>query len=816
MFSMSDGGSTPARDEAVVAGPNYRFTVLSSRLIRMEWHSNGTFVDNPTQVVVNRDFDVPEFKVVETTSGIEIVTRHLRLRYDGRPFSSSGLSVSLLKGASDPHYATWRFDEQLPESPPHRGNLLGTARTLDEVDGACTLEPGVLATYGFAVLDDSTSVLLTEDGWIAPRAPIDDVGAAPSHDFYLFGHGRDYRAALGDFHTLTGPIPLVPRYVLGNWWSRFWRYSDSEYLLLMDRFRQEEIPLSVAVIDMDWHLVDIDPDVGTGWTGYTWNPELFPDPPAFLKALHDRDLAVTLNVHPADGVRNHEARYPEMALAMGIDPEAGTAVEFDVTSRAFVDAYLTHLHHPLESDGVDFWWIDWQSGGTTRIPGLDPLWMLNHIHYKDSAREGRRPLIFSRYSGPGSHRYPVGFSGDTIATWASLDFQPYFTATAANIGYSWWSHDIGGHMQGTHDIERAVRWLQLGVFSPVNRLHSSNSTFSSKEPWAYGPRARDIMRRFLRLRHRLVPYLYTAAWASHVDHVSLVRPMYHEHTTSSEAYEVPNQTMVGEHLLVAPITSPEGQHSHLAKVKVWLPEGSWFDLFTGRRYIGGRTTFLHRSLESYPVLVRGGAVLPLQPDPLADITRNPETLNLRVFPGNATSHLAEDDITGVPTLTNRCLTRIEQQLQQHQDGRADLVLVVHPPSGGVESTPRDLTIDIVGATSVDSIELYRGGMAVLAPIPTEMGDELLSRALRLDLTAVDMSIGTEIHLKGLHAARHDITGDVTALLRDAEIAVAAKHAALGAVLRLEGLSLAQELATISLPRELREAITEMATVEVAW
>ena len=127
---------------------------------------------------------------------------------------------------------------------------------------------------------------------------------------------------------------------------------------------------------------------------------------------------------------------------MGISPDSGEPVEFDLTDPRFVRAYFD-MHHDLEADGVDFWWIDWQQGGVTRQPGLDPLWVLNHMHYCDSARDGRWPLILSRFAGPGSQRYPVGFSGDTIVTWESLRFQPYFTATASNIGYGWGSHDIG-------------------------------------------------------------------------------------------------------------------------------------------------------------------------------------------------------------------------------------------------------------------------------------------------------------------------------------------------------------------------------------
>ena len=120
---------------------------------------------------------------------------------------------------------------------------------------------------------------------------------------------------------------------------------------------------------------------------------------------------------------------------MGMDPEQKEPVLFDIADDKFLEVYLNDLHHPMEEDGVDFWWLDWQQGTVTKIPGLDPLWMLNHYHYLDSVWKGKRQLTFSRYAGPGSHRYPIGFSGDTIITWESLKFQPYFTSNARNIGY---------------------------------------------------------------------------------------------------------------------------------------------------------------------------------------------------------------------------------------------------------------------------------------------------------------------------------------------------------------------------------------------
>ena len=407
----------------------------------------------------------------------------------------------------------------------------------------------MISRDGFSVLDDSHSLLLREDGWVEPRTE-EEV------DIYFFGYGHQYEKCLQDFYRLTGNTPLLPRYALGNWWSRYHRYTEEEYKELMLRFKREQIPFSVAVIDMDWHLVDIDPKYGSGWTGYTWNRELFPDPAEFMDWLHRENLRVTLNVHPADGVRPHEEAYREMAEALGRDWENEEFIDFDITDQKFLDDCFRYLYHPQEEQGVDFWWIDWQQGVQTKVPGLDPLWMLNHYHYLDSARDGKRGMTFSRYAGIGSHRYPVGFSGDTIITWESLDFQPYFTANASNAGYGWWSHDIGGHMRGYRDDELSVRWLQFGVFSPNNRLHSTNSPFNGKEPWNYNIAACEVMKRYLRLRHALIPYLYTNELRRLLRGTAAGASDVLPGAERQEAYEVPNEYYFGTEMIVCPITCP--------------------------------------------------------------------------------------------------------------------------------------------------------------------------------------------------------------------------------------------------------------------
>lgn len=617
--------TTPlANPSSIICGPNYRFTVLTNRLLRYEWGPDGTFEDRASTFAINRSFPVPYFRVLNDDNpeeDLEIITEHFHLTYDKKRFSPGGLFVNLNAKYTD-WGAPWRFgvDEDM--------NLGGTSRTLDNCDGRCAIGKGVLSKAGYTAIDDSGSMVFNEDGRMVARSGEGRV------DGYLFCYGRDYKAAIRAFYAVSGKQPVLPRYALGNWWSRYYAYRQDEYIKLMDEFRQRGIPLAVAVVDVDWHLKD-EGVPHAGWTGYTWNRKLFPDPEGFGRELHRRNLKMTLNDHPHSGIHSHEDSYEEMARFLGHDTKDKSPILFDPTSPEFVEASLAVVHRNLEQMGCDFWWIDWQQGSYSKVPGMDPLWVLNHYHYLDHGRDGKTPLILSRYAGPGSHRYPVGFSGDSVISWASLAFQPEFTATASNIGYGWWSHDIGGHLGGCRDDELVTRWVQLGTFSPILRLHSMDSRWMSKEPWMYRKEYEPVMSEFLRFRHRLVPFLYTQSIICSIEDEPLVQPMYWSYPEHEAAYLFPNQYLFGSELLIAPIVQSRDRRTNLGSVKAWLPPCQrYVDIFTGTVYDGDRQIVLHRRLEEYPVLAHEGSIIALDADASPrNGCLNPEALEVIVVVG---------------------------------------------------------------------------------------------------------------------------------------------------------------------------------------
>lgn len=610
----------------IVKGNTYRFTVITNSLIRVEESSNGQFEDRPTTAILNRDFASPEPEVLKNHNGhvVEIITPAFHLYYDGGQFSPENLYADI-KVAQALHVSRWYFGNKNAEGT---NNLKGTARTLDRADGPIDLEDGIMSKDGYSYLDDSNSFIYDEkeDKYI-PRSQ-DQV------DGYLFTYGHNYQEELKDFYSLTGKTPLIPRFALGNWWSRYHPYSQEEYMELIKKFETKKIPINVSVIDTDWHREDIPAKYGSPWTGFSWNKDLFPDHVRLLKWLHEHNKHVSLNIHPADGIRAFEDQYSLVAKDLDLDTKNEEPATFDLANAKFRSAYFKDVLHPLEKEGIDFWWIDWQQGFSKSKSSLDPLWLLNHYQYEDIKKE--KPyaaLILSRYAGVGSHRYPLGFSGDTVISWKSLDFQPYFTITAANIGYTWWSHDIGGHMRGSYDGELSTRWLQFGVFSPINRLHSSNNLFSGKEPWNFRLDYEKSQEKFLRLRAELVPFLDTANYQTAENSVPIVKPLYYEYPEKNEAYQIKNEYIFSSNMLVSPITQPHDSATQLGHSKTWLPEGQWVDYFTHLVYEGNTVLKTYRSINEMPVFVRKGSLIVTNPNYMEDIDHLPETLKVTVFPG---------------------------------------------------------------------------------------------------------------------------------------------------------------------------------------
>ncbi len=644
-----------ADSKACVISDDVRITVLTSGLLRLEWSEDKKFEDRASLTFVNRNTSVPEFKVSRSDGNLEIKTAKLSLKYKigSGKFTKDNLSINI---TSDDFSALWHFSDIDDK------NLLGTTRTLDTCNGDRSFIDkkkvefcqGIISRSGWCAVDDTNNPLFDNSDW-------QWVLARPEgnrQDIYFFGYGYDYKTAMKDFVAVAGNIALPPKFAFGVWWSKFWNYDDQQLRDLAEQFTRYDLGLDVLVIDMDWHITSMpawydkkgerktdQAKESCGWTGFTWNRNYFPDPEKFLAWTNENSIKTCMNLHPASGIQPHEEQYNEFARAMGVDPNTKKYVPFDIVNKDFAKTYMDVLLHPMEKTGIDFWWLDWQQGGTTKIAGVNPTFYLNYVHFSDMERQNKvRPLIFHRWGGLGNHRYQIGFSGDTIISWESLAYQPYFTSNAANVGFGFWSHDIGGHYGGRYgkygvvgepnNPELYTRWIQWGVLSPIFRTHATASIEIERRPWAYPMENFQAMRKCYDLRYAIVPYVYTSARQAYDTGVSLCRPMYYDWPRKQEAYEFKNEYMFGDNILVNPIASPMAKGKKYVMQKTWLPEGQWIEYETGKVFAGNAVIERPFALDEIPMYVKAGAIIPMMPK-MKRVDEKPlDPMILNVYPGD--------------------------------------------------------------------------------------------------------------------------------------------------------------------------------------
>jgi len=707
LFAQFSGKANPA---SVVISGNARFTMLTPHIVRMEWSRNGQFEDHASLTFINRNLPVPKFEKTEQDGNIKIKTEALLLNFKSNSgkFDADNLQIEFEVNAVK---KLWKPGTE------NKGNLLGTTRTLDGVNGASDFEQGLLSREGWTLIDDSEKPLFDNSDWpwVMPRPEDNEI-----QDWYYFAYGNDYKIILKEFTEVAGKIAMPPKFAFGYWWSRYWKYTDQEFKDLVNEFKIHDMPLDVLVIDMDWHLVNSpewfedgkkkrdQADQWQGWTGFTWNKSVFPDYKNFLEYTNKLNIKTCLNLHPASGIQPHEEVYPVFAKAMGIDPSINKYVPFDITNKNYAQNYLDLVLHPMEKAGIDFWWLDWQQWSTTKIKGVNPTFYLNYVHFSDMERQNlNRPLLYHRWGGLGNHRYQIGFSGDTHITWESLAFQPFFTATASNVCYGYWSHDIGGHMSGEEkkNAELYTRWIQWGAFSPILRTHCTKDPEIERRVWAYPLENYYAMRSAIKLRYALIPYIYTAAREAYDTGISILRPMYYDYPKEDVAYEMKGQYMFGNDMLVSPITHSLGDKI-FTEQKVWLPEGKWIEWNSGLLLNGGKEITHSFCLEEIPVYIKEGAIIPMQKDINNTADEKKDYMILNVFPGDKGSAKIYDDEGNNQNFKEGkyTFTKVEFEKKNYS-----VTLNILPVEGSFDGMPHERAYELRFPVSFPPVEVKVNG-----------------------------------------------------------------------------------------------------------
>ena len=644
MQSYAQEEYNPVADpDAVVQSGNMRFTVLTPQMIRIQYSSKKVFEDRATFAIVNRRLPVPAFTTSEEYGYLYIKTEAVTLKY------KTGSNPTTLRNR--PEFLSVTFNMNGHEVVWYPGkddalNLKGTTRTLDNGRGDSKrgeLENGILSRGGWALIDESASAKRgdgsrtfafepMEEGGMDWAKPLADESAT---DWYILCYGHDYKKALGDYVKIAGRIPMPPDYMFGYWYSKYQRYTDQDFMDITMDIENNRIPIDIMIMDMDWHK--------DGWTGWSWNTSLIPDPKGLINWMHQHNMKVSLNLHPADGVNNYEDNFAQMCADLGKDSGTTTNIPWQLEDYNFYKAMFKNIIRLRESEGVDFWWIDWQQRLTNNnLAGLGETFWCNHVFYEDMRlnRTEHRPVIFHRWGGLGSHRYPIGFSGDTFATFPTLAFQPYFTATASNVGFGYWGHDLGGHQQpGDNDPELYLRWMQFGVFTPIFRTHATNAANIERRIWVY--ENFPSLLKTVQLRYAMFPYIYTAAREAYDTGVSMCRPLYYDHPEDANAYKYEDEYMFGNDILVAPIVTPADADKTVRRT-VWLPEGKWWNVCRSKMMDGNVTFTDTYGQEDIPYFYKAGSIIVNNP-PQKSVTTKAQTLILKVVPGADGSYSLYED-----------------------------------------------------------------------------------------------------------------------------------------------------------------------------
>lgn len=739
-------------DDVMITGKHYRITVLSEVLIRLEYSKDGKFENRPTELVINRKFNSPKFFIKDDKEYLTITTNYFKLEYmKEKPFYGTKLSPDInLRISLNNTDKVWFF------GCAEARNFNGTAYSLDNTEGQAKYEKGLYSTDGFVSIDDSKSLIINEDGSLIQRE--DD-----RIDTYVFLYRKDFGFCLRDYFKLTGKPPLIPRYALGNWWSKNIPYKDTDITELVDNFKLHNIPLSTILLDKDWHIKH----EGT-ISGFTFNYDLINNPKEMIDNLHTQNIHIGLNINPMEGISPEEIAYSRFKKASLYEEEG--IIPFNVYSSDMLNAYFDELIKPLYEMGTDFFWIDYNNPKNISI-----LRTLNRYHIEDLKRfYNKRPMILSRNGLIAAHRYPILYSGQTIVSWKNLHLIPEFNSKASNIGVSLWSHDIGGYKLGIEDPELYLRFVQLGTYSPILRLSSDSSHYYKRMPWLWDVKTYLVVKDYLNLRHRLIPYIYTEIYKYCETGLPLIQPVYYRYPEIYDELDYKNEYYFGSELFISPITTKKNIIMNRTVQRIFLPNGVWYDFKTGKKFMGGKRYVTFYKDEDYPVFAKRGTIIPLAilNDKDLNNTSNPTNLEIHIFPGQSNTYkLYEDDGTTLDYKKGAYLiTDINYNYQQN-----NFTVIIRPTKGTPSVIPqtRNYKIRFRDVRKPSDVIVYIGEEKV-----TNFEYNIEENDLVVDVPNVPTNTQLSINCKGKDIeieAERIINEDLDSILSDLQISTDLKE-----------------------------------------
>jgi alpha-glucosidase len=593
---------------------------------------------------------------------IEATREPFRLRYcnaDGRPFleevEQGGLSWSYWDYAlryvladEDHFYGMGQADQLAgPIDLDHRGRLRDIWN--QHSPPAVTIFPALLSLRGYALLIDNPCRALWDLGHSDPARFSYQARGGGLQYYVVFG--PDLARLLRTLLELTGYPPLPPRWALGLLQSRYGYRSRQELESVAQNFRSRRIPCDGLILDVFWFR-----EMGD----LAFDPQKWPDAPGMIAQLKQQGFRTVVIEEPY--LTRQSRNYPE-ALSRGFLARRydGSAYTFDFWpgecglldfSNPAARAWWTEKHRPLLEIGIDGWWTDLnepakhlqdmvQYGGpAAAVHNLAGLWMQQAVFdaHQEFAPE-RRIFILSRAAFPGSQRYGAAlWSGDVDKTFASLRKQVAIGLSVGLAGIPLWGSDVGGFgFGGECTGELYARWFQFSAFCPLCRPHGDQKEL--REPWQFGAEIEAICRDYLRLRYRLLPYIYNAVYEACTTGMPLMRALVLQYPSDPRVLNLNDEYLFGPEILVAPILD----QGAMAR-EIYLPCGEWTDYWTDEIHTGPQFLTVQAPLDRLPLFVRQGAIIPMGPELQYSSERPLNPLALEIYRGaNRTLTLYEDD-----------------------------------------------------------------------------------------------------------------------------------------------------------------------------
>lgn len=591
----------------IIIGTHYRFEVLSPRLIRIEYNKNNSFEDRATSLVVSRNLGDTTFTHTETDVALTITTEYFTLTYiKGNPISGNNIKV-LINGTDR---------EWTPNNKEIR-NLGSLSYSLDNLDNTkLKLNKGLYSFDGFVVLDDSKNLVIDNENFN---------NREETTDLYLFVYRSDLGLCLQDYFSLTGYPPMIPRYALGSWWYKNDIYNMYDIDLILKKFNDNHIPISVFLLGNKWH---------SSTESFTFNRSLF-DLNILNAYFKSKTQKFGLTINPELPITPVDPWYNELSKYLKTNKNN---LSFLPLNNNTLNAYLNLVVNNLLQYGIKLFNIDYYNPQDKQ-----GLFLLNHYHYVIS-NLNERGLILSRNPGIAPHRYPIIYSGRTKVSWDTLKVLPAYNNSASNLGVCWHAHAIGGYYGGIEDDELYIRYIQFGVFNPIFILAGDTGKYYKREPWKWNQIKLSVIKEYMQLRNKLIPYIYNEGYIYHKFGIPIVQPLYYKYPKIYDEPNYVNQYFFGSKIMISPIIKKKNIEMNRVVQRVFIPNGIWYDYTSGKKFIGNKYYVGFYKEEDYPIFIKEGAIIPMSLD---KDTNCPQNMEIQIFPAEnglyGNYELYEDD-----------------------------------------------------------------------------------------------------------------------------------------------------------------------------